>query len=745
MVQPLSSNAPQTTASTVDDNQIQPNAQPVTQPDSKPTQPNQPAPDSGTTQPAQPQAPPTAQKRSMFDRVLRAMSGSPTVVDPKTGEVSEVPMTKATMSQHILAGAISSILNGAIAGGQASANAPAGPAGTNAPGNMAAMGAGAKVGQDTFSQMKSGPQNRADQVQVRQAAAMKNTLTELQNQVAIDKLHDEDWSSKENFYQAAQDTFRPVLNDFEKSDQSLAPGQPSLFAARGLSHEDAMKQMQGKMGQLQPIQDGWTTQVSPDGKTFHVPTYSLVRTDGQVNVSRGTLGQLAQYDSRLANVLAQNSSDSVQLSPTMLVSMEKNAHQGQIAEQFINSIRKGMGEEDVKGFNSAYRDDPVLRGQVDSLMTTLGSLGTHSTASALEEFMDGGKGSQLMKFFGKTPDELSKFVQDKKAEVAKAQSEAKSAGAIEVAKIKTQGKPMSDNFAASILSDPNSNPVDRARAESFHSIQQNWKETAAKTKAETDRSLKVGDPSIAARLLYDGTLTLSQLKARSSDARFIADVTSQAQQMARGAGDNTWTPQVGESYFKVAQTPANQQFFGNVNSLIAPTGTLSQLQQQYDKLGNVQFPKLNSWEDYLAYQLGEEKAGTAMAGFAQTALAVADDYAKVMGGAVGTDTARMDLLKRFSNAHNPAQFQAVVEAARAGIKSQAAERIGHNSLLQQMYGENVPENAQRAKRPTVNTTLKPQPPAGATSQRVVNGTTYYRLQSGSVVDAKGQPAPADVK
>jgi len=678
---------------------MQPNTPPAAAANPQAATPNMPAASAASptaATPAAPTAQPQPQRKGLFDRVLEGMAGGPSrIYDPKTGQESEVPMTKKSITSHILAAAITGIISGAKAAGQA----PMGPAGTRTPQNMAALGGGFEGAQQKSADIRNAPQARIDEQQVRKAAAMKNTLMELQNQVAIDKLHDEDWASKENYYSQAKDTFTPVLTDFENAEKNLAPDRPSLFVARQLNHDEAMRQMTGHQGEYQPIQDGWTTQTSPDGKTYHLPTYALVRTSGTVNTSRSTLEQLAKYDGRLAGVLAKNSSESLPLSPTMLVSMEKNAHQGQVAEAFINNIRHGLGLEDVTGFTDAYKNDPVLRSQVDGLIKTLGSLQTHSTASALEEFMNGGQGQNLMKFFGKSPDELEKFVQDKKAAALTEQSEAKSAGAIKVAQIKTQGKPMSTNLAASILSDPNSNPVDRARAESFHSIETKWKEAAERTKQETDRAIKVGDPNVAARLLYDGTLTLSQLKARSSDARFIAQVTDAAQQMARGNGDTTWTPQTGESYFKIAQTPQNQQFFGNVNSLLAPTGTLTQLQEQYDKLGNVQFPKLNSWEDYLAYQAGEEKAGTAMAGFAQTALAVADDYAKVMGGAVGTDTARMDLLKRFSNAHNPAQFAAVVQAARAGIKSQAAERIGRNSLLQQMYGDNVPENAQRATRP----------------------------------------------
>ncbi|PWT75528.1 MAG: hypothetical protein C5B59_08600 [Bacteroidetes bacterium] len=704
-VKPMTEMGPQTAPSQVD-GQIEARDPNETSP--TPTTPIQSADVSQPTANSRPmpQTTPDVSKQppnklhSMFDMIFHSLDPNPKFVYDNQGNRQPVMSTKGSVARGILAGAITSIINGAKAGAAAGAQAPAGPAGTMGPANLAAAASGLQAGAQTREDIKNRPQARIDEQQVRKAAAMKNTLSELQNQIAIDKLHDENWENKEAYYQKSQDLYQPVLDSFEASDKALAPGEQPLFAFRGLSHDEAMQKMQGQQGNLQPIQDGWTTQTSPDGKTFHVPTYSLVRTSGTVNTNREALTSLAQYDSRLENVLSKNSSPTLQFSPTMLLSLEKNAHQGQVAESFINNIRHGLGLEDVQGFNSAYKNDPVLRGQVDSLMNTLGSLGTHSTASALEEFMQGGKGSKLMPFFGKTPDELQDFVNEKKADALEEQAKAKSAGAIKVAEIRTRMKPMDSKMAESILSDPSSAPVDRARAEAWRTIDTKWKEETERNKQEIDRSMKVGDPKIAARLLYEGTLTLSQLKARSSDAKFIAEVTSDAQQMARSGGDPNWTPQVQEAQFKQAQDKSNQQFFGNANSLLSKGGTLDQLTDWYGKLQNVQFPVLNKWEDYLAYEAGEKNAGTAMAGFAQTALAVADDYAKVMGGSVGTDTARIQILHSMANSHNPAQWAAVMQGARGGLKSQVSERIGHNPILQQMYGFNVPENEARAKRPT---------------------------------------------
>src|SRR5437870_2296600 len=129
--------------------------------------------------------------------------------------------------------------------------------------------------------------------------------------------------------------------------------------------------------------------------------------------------------------------------------------------------------------------------------------------------------------------------------------------------------------------------------------------------------------------------------------------------------------------FHVAKSPANSAFFGSVNSLLDKGGTLDQLVAQHAKLGNGSIPKFNKWKDYLNYQSGDP----AMAGFMQTAIGVADDYAKVMGGGQGSDTSRLAVMQSFSNAHNNQQMGAAADAARAAATSQRNARIGRNKTL----------------------------------------------------------------
>src|ERR1700676_4473956 len=86
----------------------------------------------------------------------------------------------------------------------------------------------------------------------------------------------------------------------------------------------------------------------------------------------------------------------------------------------------------------------------------------------------------------------------------------------------------------------------------------------------------------------------------------------------------------------------------STNSLIDKGGTLDQLTTRGKALDNTQFPVINTYKDLLAYNAG----GSTLAAYKTTLLGVADDYAKVMGGGQGTDSARNDLVHNFTNALN---------------------------------------------------------------------------------------------
>jgi hypothetical protein len=224
-----------------------------------------------------------------------------------------------------------------------------------------------------------------------------------------------------------------------------------------------------------------------------------------------------------------------------------------------------------------------------------------------------------------------------------------------------------------------------AKTTAIAKAQQPFKEAQARM----EQAVKDGDPATAGQMLASGDLAPSQIISTRNPA-----FAQQAFNAAKKS-DPTYNPQRAESEFKVANSPTNLGFFGSAKSLTDPGGTLDQLAEAYKKLPNGQIPKLNTIADWKATASGSGST----AGFAQTALGVADDYAKVMGGGQGSDSAREEMLKSFAMASSPKQMESSIDAARGAVGSQMTSRIGSNKAMGRMYGDNLPQAAQYATSP----------------------------------------------
>ena len=216
--------------------------------------------------------------------------------------------------------------------------------------------------------------------------------------------------------------------------------------------------------------------------------------------------------------------------------------------------------------------------------------------------------------------------------------------------------------------------------------------------ARQRQALSQGDPNAAGQLLVDGDATLAELKSRGATPDFIARALFAAKRMSGGK----YNAQAADAQFDVAKSPANVAFFGSAKSLTDPGGTLDQLANVAKDLPAGQLPALNSIADW-------EKAATGtgpIAHYAATALGVADDYAKVMGGGQGSDTSRLQALNLIKTNQSPEARAGSIQGIHDAVMSQTTSRIGKNPVLQRMYGGEFSGANQRPAAPVA--------PAGAT-------------------------------
>lgn len=211
-------------------------------------------------------------------------------------------------------------------------------------------------------------------------------------------------------------------------------------------------------------------------------------------------------------------------------------------------------------------------------------------------------------------------------------------------------------------------------------LEQPLKIQQAKAEAEARQQAAQGDPNVAGQLLANGSLTIADLKTRGSTPQFIEQATLAAQKHdpKYSATDEVIAEQV-------AKSQTANQFFGSANSLIQKGGTLDQLDKLGKDIPQHQFPALNTVDDWQKLARGKGP----LAGYAATALGVADDYGKVMGGGTASDHARDAALSLFAKAASPEQRAQAIQATRNAVQSQRDSRIGNNQFLKRQYGAEV--------------------------------------------------------
>jgi hypothetical protein len=250
------------------------------------------------------------------------------------------------------------------------------------------------------------------------------------------------------------------------------------------------------------------------------------------------------------------------------------------------------------------------------------------------------------------------------------------------------------------LVDPNLKPTDKPRVTRLLAQATNAQAQAELSKRREENAKQMaaqGDPDEAAKLLVAGTLTLPELKSRNVTPEFIADVAKRATKI-----DPTFKAPEAEAQAKIAGSAANQQFFGNTDSLLLKGGTLDQLTSVAKTLPTGTFPKWNEYKQLVSAAVGDSP----VARYAAAELGVADDYAKVMGGSVGTDSARSQIMQILNGAQSPDQLvTGVIPQVRQQINSQRQGRMGTNRYMQHMYPDPNPEFSQ-AQNQTIQQAVK---------------------------------------
>ena len=593
------------------------------------------------------------------------------------------------------------------------------------------------AGQGVVTKAQQDAQAQSDKQQAMKLSNIKNSIDQVHLMAALTQQRHQE-------LQGVLDSNQPAFDDFKAMDDKQADPSKKIILSEPMTFQQAMDSPlygKGKMTTNSILMTSSRSVYDPEtGETHEVPLFTILSPEaGGVTISEDQKKNFSTINRSFDGMGGLDARIPIH----QYLVLQGNLTSVQHFQSFIKRADEQLGIKENADLAAAVKKDPTLIYGIRAAENALAQGG--STADTLQRIQHGTDGkvnwnsSALFEAMGLDQDKVAQYIKDQANKDLAAQKVAAEAGKI----AEQKAKPITPTTALGIANDPNETPERRQTAQAVIAGQTTLAGSKAGAVAKArepfelrkqlqEQSLRTGTPEDAGRLLANGDLTLTELKSRGSTPDFIIKATNAAK-----AIDPHYNAQKADAEYKIAGNQQNTTFFGSANSLLDQGGTLDQLTANYQKLGNTDIPFFNKLEDYAGYQTGDP----AMAGFMQTALGVADDYAKVMGGGAGSDTSRVQVLHSFSNAHNPQQMQAAIDAARAAVQSQTRSRIGSNAILQKMYGGtygSIPPAAAPHQVPNRQPN-QPAPPASLLKEGVntkfKNGQVWT-LQSGKAVQVQ---------
>jgi hypothetical protein len=156
-----------------------------------------------------------------------------------------------------------------------------------------------------------------------------------------------------------------------------------------------------------------------------------------------------------------------------------------------------------------------------------------------------------------------------------------------------------------------------------------------------------------------------------------------------------------QSDYKYATAKGTQDTIKLLQSLTGEdnknnSGTFAQLDTAFNNLNNTQIPKVNDVFNWLSKNSGQP----GVPAFDATLLGVADEYGKILGGGVATDSSRNEAKEIINKAFSEQQGKAALQAIRGTLANRQNALVGQNRYLTKQYGRmNQPAVVPQGKVP----------------------------------------------
>ena len=696
----------------------------------QPPQPQAGQPQAGQqTAPSTPNGQPTGQptptaqpqhKRGLFDRVLEGMAGGPTIVNGQ-----EQPMSRGNLTAHILAGAITGIIQGAGKGYQA----PIGPAGTRSGQIAAAAGGAFDATGKAQEDIRNKPQEQANQKQAQLTAqdlvkynTMKRTIDLHGAMIALGN------STRESQDTAEAPGKALVAGADASSDAN--PAGPPLISDRGLTHTEALKKypnlsennfiLMGHQDMLNP--DG-TPQLDKDGIPHREPLFAVVNPAANMTLTQDMKDEFGNINPEIKRI-------PVNARVSLGAFLDMNTQHINL-NAVIGGMTRGAEAIDtitgtkVTDIDKKVKSDPVLRKNAAAIAQYATSgidpdevvnemrkdhvdpnvISHYALAMGLNERDKAGVSvaQKLAQHRVEMKDEEDE--EKKKVEDANAKRTALNNSLAE--------KQYATNLKNKVLDPPTSNTSQ---------FPNQWADP------KTGFNYDLSHPSA---MIVDGNLDPSQLTKRAVGAGGYNSTLEAANNYSMARYGRPFDFAKASTDYGYAKGFRAQDTLKLVQSLTGDNnkndaGSIGQLQGQLRALGNTPIPKVNDLKNWAIKNAGQP----GVTDFQATMLGVADEMGRILGGGVATDSSRQEANAIIDKGFSTAQGEGAIKAIRGLFANRYNAVIGNNSYLNKWYG--------KMANPLAVTTGQTGAPAPAPDGTIVNTPKGQQIkQGGAWVPYKG--------
>jgi hypothetical protein len=194
--------------------------------------------------------------------------------------------------------------------------------------------------------------------------------------------------------------------------------------------------------------------------------------------------------------------------------------------------------------------------------------------------------------------------------------------------------------------------------------------------------------------LVEGNMDPTQLSKRTTD--YNAKI-QQANEYSLAKYGKPFDLAQAQSDYKYATTSANQNTLKMIQGMVEPGGAID-----IAKGAAVALPKLNSATLNKVFNAtATEFGGKQETDFHTAMLGLADEYSKVMGGGVSSDTGRQQALDILKASYSKGQMDGAIAIMQKDISARKSALVGGNRYLIKQYGAPPPPPPQGASAEVV--------------------------------------------